>query len=113
MNTFYGYIDNLNWEGGVSTKFYPSIEELILDDNESGDIIEFWISHKPVGMSGINPWMNTVPTIHAKYSLHTIEEYELFEWLKDEPEMNEQNYMVFSRSDENHEGMLTIVELHR
>ena len=111
MNGFYAYIDNLDWNRGIS-KFYPSIEEAILDDNDYGEI-EYYKSWgglmKP--STGINPDMNTVPVRVAKYDISTIELYELAEFMKDEPELNEHNCIIFTRGDENHEGMLTIVHL--
>lgn len=99
MRTFYGWLDDMNYEGGVSTKFYASIDDLILDDNNSGDIIEF-----KVNSAG-------VPVRVKRYPVHTIEEYELFEWCKWETEMSEDNCIAFSRSDENYERMLTLVDL--
>ena len=110
MFKFYAYIDGMDWNRGI-TKFYPSIEEVILDDNDFGEIELYNTKplHPKSCLVGINPDANTVPELVTTYSFSTIELYELAEYLKDEPEMNERNYMVFSRSDENYEDMLTIV----
>lgn len=114
MFNFYAYIDGMDWNRGI-TKFYPSIEEVILDDNDFGEIELYNTKplHPKSCFVGINPDANTVPELVTTYSFSTIELYELAEYLKDEPEMNERNYMVFSRSDENYEGMLTIVQLRK
>ena len=111
MNGFYAYIDNMDWNNGIS-KFYPSIEEAVLDGNDYGEIEYYkaWgFSVKP--SKGINPDMNSVPVRVAKYDISTIELYELAEFLKDEDELNEHNSIIFTRGDENYEGMLTIVRL--
>jgi hypothetical protein len=109
MFHFYGFIDDRAGESSFSTKFYPSIEEVILSDNAYGEILEFsTIGLKPA--SGINPDMNEVPRLSAHYEMTTIEPYELSEYLDDRPEMSPANYIVFSRSDEKYDGMLTILE---
>ena len=113
MFDFYAYIDGMDWNRGIS-KFYPSIEEVILDGNDFGEIEVYGTRVYPHRVSpGINPDMNTVPVRKRTYSFSTIEFHELAEYLKGEPEMNERNYMVFSRSNENHKDMLTIVCLTR
>jgi hypothetical protein len=111
VNGFYAYIDNLDWNNGIS-KFYPSIEEAVLDGNDYGEIEYYksWGGLTRVAQ-GINPDMNTVPVRVAGYNISTIELYELAEFMKDEPELNERNCIVFTRGDENYEGMLTIVSL--
>jgi len=112
MFHFYGFIDDYAGESSFSTKFYPSIEEVILSDNPYGEILEFsTIGLKPA--SGINPDMNEVPRLSAHYEVHTIENYELAEFLSDRPEMSPANYIVFSRSDEKYNGMMTILEKTR
>lgn len=113
MNGFYAYIDNMDWNNGIS-KFYPSIEEAVLDGNDYGQLEYYkaWGGGMRVS-KGINPDMNTVPALWAKYDISTIELYELAEFLQDEGELNEHNSIVFTRGDENYEGMLTIVRLTR
>ena len=110
MFDFYGYIDNMDWNRGI-TKFYPSIEEVILDGNDYGEI-EQYSTRAPVARvsKGINPDMNTVPVRWCSYEISTIELYELAEFLKDEPDLNERNSIVFTRGDEGYENMLTIVQ---
>lgn len=110
MFDFYGYIDNMDWNRGI-TKFYPSIEEVILDGNDYGEI-EQYSTKAPVARvsKGINPDMNTVPVRWCSYEISTIELYELAEFLKDEPDLNEHNSIVFTRGDEGYENMLTIVQ---
>lgn len=110
MFDFYGYIDNLDWNRGIS-KFYPSIEEAVLDGNDYGEIERYSTRSPFAGVSkGINPDMNTVPVLVTKYDISTIELYELAEFLKDEPDLNEHNSIVFTRGDEGYENMLTIVQ---
>ena len=94
---FYGFIDAMNWEGGISTKFYATIDDAILADVGRGEIIEFDIPSNGIPVSG------------KIYDVHQIEAYELFGFLKDNPPMNEDNYLVYSHGDEDYEGMLTIV----
>lgn len=113
MNGFYAYIDNLDWNRGIS-KFYPSIEEAVLDGNDYGELeyYQSWGATMRVS-KGINPQMNTAPVLRYKYDISTIELYELAEFMKDEPELNEYNCIIFTRGDEGYEGMLTIVHLTR
>ena len=101
MSTFYGFIDNMDWNNGLSQKFYTSIEDCVLDGNDRGEIVEF--THQD----------GSVPKWVRNYSVHSVELDDLKDWLIDEPEMNEDNFMVFSNSDEGYEDTLTIVRLAR
>ena len=76
--------------------FYNSIEDAVMaPDFYNGSIIVF---------DGLPPRMVD------SHDVSMIELYELNEYLIDSPEMNEDNYMVFERSDEDNENMLTIVK---
>ena len=99
MSTFYGFIDNMDWNYGLRQKFYTSIEDCVLDGNDRGEIVEF------IYQDG------SVPKRVREYSVHYVELDDLKDWLIDEPEMNEDNFMVFSNSDEGYEDTLTIVRM--
>lgn len=100
MKKFYGFVDGMEWGGGVSSKFTATIDDMVLSGNdEYGDILEFDNS-------------GDVPVCVATYSVHKIELYELSEFLKDEPEMNENNYIVYTDgSDPDQPDMLVIVQI--
>ena len=87
----------------VKPGFYPSIDLTILDSKlENGYILEYTFI----------PNHTTVPVRKRSYDVSTIEYYELQEYLKDNPEMNEKNYLVYTiESDDGEPDMLTIVKL--
>lgn len=99
MSTFYGFVDAMDWNNGLQSKFYNSIHDCVLDGNEWGDIVEFKNNE------------HGVPVQVRKYRVNTIEPYELNEFLEESPEMNEDNYLVFSHSGGDMDAMLTIVDL--
>ena len=106
--TFYGVVDTF---GGMSTsaldlEFYPSIESTILDRKpfalDNGYIMEYVFI----------PKHTTVPVRTDSFEVSTIELYELNGFLKDKPEMNEKNYLVYTiESDDGEPDMLTIINL--
>lgn len=103
---FYGFIDGMDWNRGLSHWFYPSIEDVVLNGgDEHGEIVKYGYSFYDVSN------LTIVPIKVATYDVSTIEDYELLEYLKDEPEMNASNYIVFTRGDEGYENMMTIVKL--
>ena len=107
MIKFYGFVDSMDWNNGLDHQFFDSIEDAIFRGGaESGDIIEYNIEDYEWSTPP-----SSVPVRVKSYRVRTIENYELFEFLEDRPEMSEENYMVFNRSDEGYENMFTIVEL--
>ena len=95
---FYGVADyDFDGSDRLRSIFYNSIEDAVMAPNfDNGSIIVF---------DGLPPRMVD------SHDVSMIELYELNEYLVDSPEMNEDNYMVFERSDEDNENMLTIVKL--
>jgi hypothetical protein len=107
MIKFYGFIESTDWNNGLRQEFFTSIEDAVFRGGaESGEIVEYNIDD----YEWPNPPSST-PVRVKSYDVSTIENYELFEFLEDRPEMSEENYMVFNRSDEGYENMFTIVSL--
>jgi hypothetical protein len=104
--TFYGVVDEYggSYTASMDSKFYPSIDSVMLDREiplEHGYLIEyvFALNH------------TTVPIRTRTYDVSTIEYYELHEYLEDSPEMNENNYLVYTVEVEGESDILTIVNL--
>lgn len=100
IKKFYGFADSMNPYGGMSSKFESTIDDIVLNGgDEYGDILEFDNS-------------GDVPVHVATYPVNKIELYELSEFLEDNPEMNENNYIVYTDgSNPDQPDMLIIVQL--
>ena len=99
MKKFYGFVDG-GYYGGLLLKFTTTIDDMVLSGNdEYGDILEFDNS-------------GDVPVCVATYPVNKIELYELSEFLEERPEMNENNYIVYTDgSDPSKPDMLVIVQI--
>lgn len=107
MIKFYGVVDGMDWNNGLDHQFFGSIEDAVFRGGaEFGDIVEYNIADYEYPSVP-----NSTPVKVKSYMVSTIENYELFEFLEDKPEMTPENYMVFNRSDEGYENMFTIVSL--
>lgn len=107
--TFYGVVDEFggSYTASMDSDFYPSIESAIFD--RKSNVLEYGFISEFVFM----PSHTTVPVRTRTYDVTTIELYELNEFLEDSPEMNEENYLVYTiESDDGEPDMLTIVNLY-
>ena len=101
--SFFAIVDDFCGYRTTDEKFYPSIDSAILDGKmDDGYILDYVFI----------PEHTTVPILTRTYEVSTIEYYELHEFLEDSPEMNENNYLVYTVEKDGEPDMLTIISLY-
>jgi hypothetical protein len=108
MIKFYQVVDEFSYQPSTDHGFYSDIDSIMLDRKpfalEWGHIVEYMFKEGHT----------RVPVQTRIFEVSTIELYELNDYLEDEPEMNENNYLVYTiESDDNLDDMLTIMKITR